>query len=236
MTLLPPDSTDPPVRSDAAIAGDKPAHDVTEPTLYPAPPPLFHRSSRVYYWGALTGNHRGLRFDPELPYAGVMFHDMDPTPRYLSTSQRPEAGAADAARAFLQRHRITNNDIGMMWTTVALHTAPGIPPRMHPVITLMTVYPEMGMLGIAFSAFTDAAREAGAGVSPRGGRFREEIIQAFYDGIHHRPDRTFGNVNADAVAAQDRFFQIENFCRVIRASAWPPRTDLGHKDNRPSGS
>jgi hypothetical protein len=30
---------------------------------------LFHHSSRVYYWGALAGKRRGLRFDPELLYA-----------------------------------------------------------------------------------------------------------------------------------------------------------------------
>jgi HD superfamily phosphodiesterase len=41
---------------------------------------LFHHSSRVYYWGALTGKRRGLRFDPELLYAGAMFHDMGLTP------------------------------------------------------------------------------------------------------------------------------------------------------------
>jgi hypothetical protein len=29
-------------------------------------PLLFHHSSRVYYWGALTGKRRGLHFDPEL--------------------------------------------------------------------------------------------------------------------------------------------------------------------------
>ena len=35
-------------------------------------PLLFHHSSRVYYWGALAGNHRGLKFDCELLYAGAM--------------------------------------------------------------------------------------------------------------------------------------------------------------------
>src|SRR5580693_1912897 len=34
-------------------------------------PLLFHHSSRVYYWGALTGPRRGLHFDPELLYAGA---------------------------------------------------------------------------------------------------------------------------------------------------------------------
>ena len=45
---------------------------------------LFHHSSRVYYWGALTGKRWSLRFDPELLYAGAMFHDMGLTPEYAT--------------------------------------------------------------------------------------------------------------------------------------------------------
>ena len=56
---------------------------------------------------------------------------------------------------------------------------------------------------------------------PRSDRFKEEIIQAFYDAIHPRPETTFGNVKADVLADKDHSFRPENFCRVIRASAWP---------------
>jgi hypothetical protein len=56
---------------------------------------------------------------------------------------------------------------------------------------------------------------------PRPGRFKEEIIQAFYDGFHHKPETTFGTVNADVLADKDPHFTPVNFCRVIRASAWP---------------
>jgi hypothetical protein len=40
--------------------------------------------------------------------------------------------------------------------------------------------------GIAFSEFTEAEREAVVHAHPRSGRFKEEIIQAFYDAIHCR--------------------------------------------------
>jgi hypothetical protein len=33
----------------------------------------FH-STRVYFWGALTGQRKGLKFDQELLYAAAMFH------------------------------------------------------------------------------------------------------------------------------------------------------------------
>src|ERR1700754_958078 len=52
------------------------AHAITELVQDTESALLFHHSSRVYYWGALAGKRRGLKFDPELLYAGAMFHDM----------------------------------------------------------------------------------------------------------------------------------------------------------------
>jgi hypothetical protein len=184
-------------------------------------PLLFHHSSRVYYWGALTGKRWGLRFDPELLYAGAMFHDMGLTPQYASQHERFEVDGANAARDFLRGHGIAPQDIDTVWTAIALHTTPGIPQHMHPVIALVTAGVEMDVLGIAFSEFTDADREAVVHAHPRPSRFKEEIIQAFYDGIHQKPETTFGNVKADVLADKDPSFRPENFCRVIRGSAWP---------------
>jgi hypothetical protein len=194
---------------------------ITELVRDTEPPLLFHHSSRVYYWGALTGKRRGLRFDPELLYAGAMFHDMGLTPKHASAHERFEVDGANVARAFLQSHSIAEKDIETVWTAIALHTTPGIPPHMHPVIALVTAGVEMDVLGIAFSEFTAAEREAVVHAHPRPGHFKEEIIQAFYDGFHRKPETTFGTVNADVLADKDPSFRPENFCRVIRASAWP---------------
>ena len=70
------------------IPDSKLAHEVTELVKDTESPLLFHPSSRVYYWGALTGQRRGLRFDPELLYAGAMFHDMGLTPAHASAQER----------------------------------------------------------------------------------------------------------------------------------------------------
>ena len=43
---------------------------------------LFHHSTRVYLFGALTGGRKGLKFDRELLYVGAMFHDIGLTDRY----------------------------------------------------------------------------------------------------------------------------------------------------------
>jgi hypothetical protein len=203
------------------IPDSKLAREVTELVRDTEPPLLFHHSSRVYYWGALTGQRRGLRFDPELLYAGAMFHDMGLTSKHASAHERFEVDSANAARDFLRSHGIAERDIETVWTAIALHTTPGVPPHMHPVIALVTAGVEMDVLGIAFSDFTDAEREAVLRAHPRPARFKEEIIQAFYDGFHHKPETTFGTVNADVLADKDPVFRPENFCRVIRRSAWP---------------
>jgi hypothetical protein len=41
-----------------------------------------------------------------------------------------------------------------------LHTTPRIPQYMHPVVALLTNGVEMDVLGIAYSEFSDADREA----------------------------------------------------------------------------
>ena len=204
-----------------AVPDSKLAREVTELVRDTESALLFHHSSRVYYWGALTGKRRRLRFDPELLYAGAMFHDMGLTPKHASPHERFEVDSANAARDFLRSHGIAADEIETVWTAIALHTTPGVPPHMHPVIALVTAGVEMDVLGIAFSEFTEAEREIVVRAHPRRGRFKEEIIQAFYDGFHHRPQTTFGTVNADVLADKEPSFRPENFCRVIRASGWP---------------
>ena len=92
---------------------------------------------------------------------------------------------------------------------------------MHPVIALVTAGVEMDVLGIGYSEYDDAEREAVVDAYPRTAHFKEDIIQTFYDGIKHKPETTFGNVKADVLADKDPAFKRGNFCSVIRGSAWP---------------
>jgi hypothetical protein len=197
------------------------ARQITELVRDTASPLLFHHSSRVYYFGALAGKHRDLRFDPELLYAGAMFHDLGLTPRYSSEQERFEVDGANAARDFLRSRRISQADIDTVWTAIALHTTPGIPRHMHPVVALVTAGVEMDVLGLTYPEYSDAERNAVVHAHPRSDHFKEDIIQAFYGGIKHKPETTFGNVKADVLADKDPAFKRGNFCQVIRGSAWP---------------
>jgi HD superfamily phosphodiesterase len=80
-----------------SIPESKLAREVTELVRDTESPLLFHHSSRVYYFSALAGKHRGLKFDPELLYVGAMFHDMGLTHQHR-TNERFEVDGANAAR------------------------------------------------------------------------------------------------------------------------------------------
>ena len=202
------------------IPDTKFAREVTELVRDTEPPLLFHHSSRVYYFGALAGKRRGLTFDPELLYTGAMFHDMGLTRQHSSEHERFEVDGANTARDFLKRHGLAQQDIDTVWTAIALHTTPGIPQHMHPVVALLTAGVEMDVLGLAYPEYSDEEREAVVHAHPRTPRFKEDIIQTFYDGIKHKPETTFGNVKADVLADKDPNFVRGNFCSVIRESAW----------------
>jgi hypothetical protein len=180
---------------------------------------LFNHSSRVYYFAALAGKRKDLHFDAELLYASAMFHDVGLMPSY-STANRFEVDGANAARNFLKERGVAPQDIDSVWTAIALHTTPGIPEFMHPVVALLTCGVEMDVLGIAYDQYSGEVRNAVVAQYPRTPNFKEDIIQAFYVGFHKKPDTTFGTVNADVLADKDPKFVRDNFCSIIRSSAW----------------
>lgn len=181
---------------------------------------LFHHSTRVYFWGALTGKRNGLMFDPELLYTGAMFHDIGLTQRYRGSQLRFEVDGANAAREFLRSHGISDRDIEKVWTAIALHTTPGIPEHMHPEVALVQAGAGMDVAGRGYDEFTDEQREAVTAAYPRGDDFKHEIIEAFYQGMKHRPESTFGTFNDDVLAFKDPNFQRGNLCSIILGSRW----------------
>jgi len=182
---------------------------------------LFHHSRRVFLFGALVGDGKGLAYDPELLYIGAMFHDMGLTKPYSSPSERFEVDGANAARDFLRRHGVAEASSDMVWDAIALHTTPGIPKHKKAEVALITAGVEMDVLGLGFPDVSDADRAKVVIAHPRGEHFKQDIIEAFYQGIRRKPDTTFGNVKADVLELKDPRFDRGNFCQVILDSAWP---------------
>jgi hypothetical protein len=149
-----------------------------------------------------------------------MFHDLGLMKAHGSRSERFEVDGAHAAREFLRSHGIPEEDAYTVWTAIALHTTPGIPVHMHPVVALVTAGVEMDVLGLTYHEYTDAEREGVVQAFPRAPGFKEGIIESFYQGVKNKPETTFGNVKADVMADKDPHFHRENFCAVIRRSPW----------------
>ncbi|HEY4372639.1 MAG TPA: HD domain-containing protein [Burkholderiales bacterium] len=181
---------------------------------------LFSHSTRVYLWGALIGMRKGLSFDAELLYVAAMFHDIGLTPAYGESQLRFEVDGANAARDFLRSHQIPAADVEKVWAAIALHTTPGVPEHMHAEIALVQAGAGMDVAGRGFEQFTDDQREAVIAAYPRGTGFAQRMIDAFYEGMKHRPGSTFGTFNDDFLAYKDPGFQRVNLCSIILGSSW----------------
>lgn len=202
------------------IPDSKMARDLTEMIRDREPDLLFQHSTRVYLFGALTGQRKRLKYDPELLYAGAMFHDIGLTDAYRNSRLRFEVDGANAARDFLRSYGIPEASVETVWDAIALHTTPGIPEHKKAEVALVTAGVEMDVLGFAYEQLTPEQRKAVVAAHPRGARFKKNIIDAFYEGMKHRPDSTFGTVNDDVLAFKDPSFQRTDFCKVILGSAW----------------
>jgi hypothetical protein len=181
---------------------------------------LFHHSARVYCWGTLTGNRRGLTFDRELLYAAAMFHDVGLTAHFSKSQLRFEVDSANAARDFLQNRGLSSSDLDTVWSAIALHTTPGIPEFMSPEIALVQLGAGMDIAGRGYDEFTGAERAAVLAAFPRETDFEHGIIDTFYEGMKHRPDSTFGTFNDDILAHKNPHFHRTDLCSVILASKW----------------
>ena len=181
---------------------------------------LFHHSRRVYLFGALQGQRRGVKPDLELLYAGAMFHDIGLTEAYRSSQLRFEVDGANAARDFLTERGTSAEDAQNVWLAIALHTTPGVPEFLSPEVALVTAGVETDVVGIQRNALSSNDLDAVVAAHPRPD-FKNRILRAFFEGNRHRPRSTFGNMNADVLEHFDPAFVRDDFVEIIRTNSWP---------------
>ena len=186
-----------------------------------ASPLLYDHSVRVFLFGALQGERRGLAFDAELLYVAALFHDIGLVEGHR-TDRRFELDGADEARSFLLAHDVHDNAAErarIAWTAIALHTTPEIPAHMEPEVALVTAGVEYDVLGIGYADLSAEDRAAVVAAHPRPD-FKRRILAAFTDGIRDRPQTTFGNVKADVLARFVPGFARQDFVETIENSKW----------------
>ena len=226
MTLFPPGpvngqtNTNPSFAAGIAVPDTTLATEATQLVRDTTTELIYNHSRRVYWFGSLQGRNRGLSFDAELLYIGAMFHDLGLNEEFRQSGRRFEVDSADAARKFLQSHRVPEDSIRRVWTAIALHTSPGIPEFMEPEVALVTAGVEYDVLGIGYDDISDGERAEVTALHPRPD-FKRRILQAFTEGIAPKPETTFGNVKADVLEHFVPGFRRGDFVEVILNSAWP---------------
>jgi hypothetical protein len=178
---------------------------------------LFDHSRRVFLWGSLQGEKLSLDYDPELLYVGAMFHDIGLIEGHRSEHERFEIDGANAARVFLERHGVHEEQVMTVWESIALHTTPEVPRYKQPEVRLVTLGVEYDVLGLHFEELTADQRTAVLAAHPRTG-FKAGIVEAFSAGMRDKPETTFGTMNTDILEATVPGYARPNFCDYIRNS------------------
>ena len=180
---------------------------------------VFHHSRRVFLWGSLKAAARGLDVDPELAYVGGLFHDLGLTKAYASEDRRFEIDGAEVARTFLLEHGRSEEDARDVWLAIALHTTPEVPMHLSSVAAVVSLGVQTDVLGGGLGELTEQQRAEVVAAHPRPD-FKNRILRAFYDGMAHRPDTTYGTMNDDVLAHFDPSFRRTDFVDVIKNSPW----------------
>ncbi|QRP50248.1 HD domain-containing protein [Amycolatopsis sp. FDAARGOS 1241] len=183
-------------------------------------PLIYHHSRRVFLFSELHAQRLGVQPDPELLYLAAMFHDTGLSKAFSETEQRFEVDGADHGRAFLLEHGFSAKDAETVWLAIALHTTPGIPGRMGPEVATTNLGVLTDVLGFGLDTLDPQQVEEILAAHPRGD-FKNEFLQAFFDGLKHRPDTTYGTVNAGVLEHFIPGFKSATMVERIRGSVWP---------------
>src|SRR4051794_22433022 len=111
---------------------------------------MFDHSLRVFLWASLQGEKLSLDYDAELLYVGALFHDLGLAEGHRSEHERFEIDGANAARRFLERHGLPEEQVMTVWESIALHTTRGVPNYKQPEVRLVSVGTQYDVLGMYY--------------------------------------------------------------------------------------
>jgi hypothetical protein len=180
---------------------------------------LWNHSHRVFLFGSLFGRQEKLMYDPELLYISALFHDLGLTSHYRSPDKRFEVDGANAARSFLEQHGISHEATRLVWDAIALHTTRGVAQYKEPVVALLYRGVVFDVVGDHFAELSEETRSQVVSAFPREG-FKQKILQTFLDGFRHKPETTYGNINADVCERYLSGYKRPNFCDFVLQSPW----------------
>jgi hypothetical protein len=180
-------------------------------------PLLFDHSLPVFLFGSLQARGRGLEPDPELLYVAALFHDSGLLVAPSANPHRFEVDGADLARGFLLDRGYPAAAAETVWNAIALHTTPEIPGRMGPEIAATNLGVLTDAVGLGVDGLDPAAIDEIFAAYPRDD-FKRGFLRSFHDGLKHRPDTTYGTINADVLEYFEPGFRRASMVDRILAS------------------
>jgi HD domain len=176
---------------------------------------LFDHSRRVFLWASLRAEQLSLRYDAELLYIGAMFHDVGLLEGHRSEHERYEIDGANAARAFLERHGLPEEQVMTVWESIALHTTRQVPNYKQPEVRLVALGMQYDMFGSSFDALNAEQRAAVLAAHPRT-NFKTGMIEALAAGIRDKPETAVSTMMTDILEATVPGYVRPNICDYIR--------------------
>ena len=175
---------------------------------------LFDHSRRVFLWAAMRAEQLSLGYDAELLYVGAMFHDVGLLVGHRSAHERFEIDGANAARAFLERHGLPEEQVMTVWESIALHTTRQVPNYKQPEVRLVALGVQYDLYGSPFDALSPEQRDGVLAAHPRT-KFKTGIIEALAAGISYKPQTAVGTMMTDILEATVPGYVRPNICDYI---------------------
>jgi len=191
------------------------AREATEFVRDASTPLLYHHSRRVFLWAALQAARLRIAHDAELLYVGAMFHDLGLVEGHRSAHERFEIDGANAARAFLERHGLPEEQVMTVWESIALHTTRQVPDYKQPEVRLVALGVQYDVLGTPFEALAGEQRDAVLAAHPRT-NFKTGMIEALAAGVRDKPETAIGTMMTDILAATVPGYVRPDVCELIR--------------------
>jgi HD domain len=146
---------------------------------------LYNHCMRTYLFSEALGQRDSLKYDRELLYLSALMHDLGLTKSFTG-EQRFEVDGADAARAFVLKHGLSEEKAEIVWDAIALHTSIGIASRKQPEIALVHVAAGMDAFGLRLQDITPESVEKILEAYPRLG-FNQSVTDLFIENIKGKP-------------------------------------------------
>jgi hypothetical protein len=110
---------------------------------------------------------------PALLYVSALFHDLG-----------------------LTSHGISHEATQLVWDAIVLHTSWVASQYKEPVVALLYRGVVFDVIGDHFADLSEETRTQVVSAFPRED-FKQKILQTFLDGFGHKPEATYGTINAD---------------------------------------